>query len=226
MSAPIQGQQYFFYSPETDAQARPYVSQDMSAFQASMPIYPQQQQQQQPVFHPQLAPKHPMHSQMSLTPIASPQPTHIKPSIMIQQQHGSPALLALDTRFDFYSFPSTPPLSSAASSISSPPSTCGMAMTPVNGSFLPLDNMEGVKEGCESEVHAEILANPDWHRSDSPPLTPGMIFFSAFLFALFLLCGTTRAKNTQRDIVIFSHVKKFTMMKKECLEISSSGCID
>jgi hypothetical protein len=103
----------------------------------------------------------------------------MKPSIMIQQQNGSPALMPLETRFDFYSFPSTPPLSSAASSISSPPSTCGMIHTPVNGSFT-LESMEGVKEGCESEVHAEILAKPDWGRTDSPPLTPGMFCLGNF----------------------------------------------
>ncbi|KAE8550679.1 hypothetical protein EYB25_006907 [Talaromyces marneffei] len=173
-AAPLPGQQYYFYNPETDVQPRQYVVShpDMAAFHAPMAIYPQQQ----PVFatHPQLAPKLPIHSQMSMTPIASPQPTHMKPSIMIQQQNDSPVLMTLDTRFDFYSFPSTPPLSSAGSSISSPPSTCGMIHTPVNGSFT-LESMEGVKEGCESEVHAEILAKPDWGRSDSPPLTPVFI---------------------------------------------------
>ncbi|KUL88448.1 hypothetical protein ZTR_05505 [Talaromyces verruculosus] len=172
MSAPLPGQQYYFYNPETEPRQFVVPHPEMPAYHAPMPIYPQQQ----PVFatHPQLAPKLPMHSQMSLTPIASPQPTHMKPSIMIQQQNGSPALMPLDTRFDFYGFPSTPPLSSAASSISSPPSTCGMIHTPVNGSFT-LETMEGVKEGCESEVQAEILAKPDWSRSDSPPLTPVFI---------------------------------------------------
>lgn len=183
MSAPLPGQQYYFYNPETEPRQYVVSHPEMPPYHAPMPIYPQQQ----PIFatHPQLAPKLPMHSQMSLTPIASPQPTHMKPSIMIQQQNGSPALMPLDTRFDFYSFPSTPPLSSAASSISSPPSTCGMIHTPVNGSFT-LEAMEGVKEGCESEVQAEILAKPDWSRSNSPPLTPGMFFYSRFLFMHFI----------------------------------------
>lgn len=172
MSAPLPGQQYYFYNPETDP-SRQYISHpDMQTYHSQMQMYPQQ-----PIFathQQQLAPKLPMHPQMSLTPIASPQPTHMKPSIMIQQQNGSPALMPLETRFDFYSFPSTPPLSSAASSISSPPSTCGMVHTPVNGCFA-LESMEGVKEGCESEVHAEILARPEWGRSNSPPLTPVFI---------------------------------------------------
>lgn len=177
---------YYFYNPEADNQSRqhgtPYIShpQEMPAFHAPMPIYPQQQA----LFaaHPQLAQKNSMHAQMSLTPIASPQPTYLKPSIMVQP--GSPVLLSLDTRFvnaDYYSFPSTPPLSSSASSISSPPSTCGMVHTPLHGSFAALEILEGVKEGCESDVHAEILAKPDWGRSDSPPLTPGKkVFFFFF----------------------------------------------
>lgn len=168
---------YFYYNPEANGQCQPpYVAHqaEMPAFHAPMPVYPHQQA----IFtaHSQLALKNHMHAQMNLTPIASPQPSHLKPSIMMQQQ-GSPALLPLDTRFvsaDFYGFPSTPPLSSAASSISSPPSTCGMIHTPVNGSFA-LESLEGVKEGCESEVHAELLAKPEWSRSDSPPLTPVFI---------------------------------------------------
>jgi C2H2 transcription facotor len=205
MSAPLPGQQYYFYNPETEPRQFVVPHPEMPPYHAPMPIYPQQQ----PVFatHPQLAPKLPMHSQMSLTPIASPQPTHMKPSIMIQQQNGSPALMPLDTRFDFYGFPSTPPLSSAGSSISSPPSTCGMIHTPVNGSFT-LETMEGVKEGCESEVQAEILAKPDWSRSDSPPLTPGM--FSIIKFYLWI--------SLKSNKIIYSD-----FMLKECFECSISG---
>ncbi|PWY85976.1 hypothetical protein BO70DRAFT_351627 [Aspergillus heteromorphus CBS 117.55] len=113
---------------------------------------------------------------MNMTPIASPQPSHLKPTIVVQQ--GSPALMPLDTRFvgnDYYSFPSTPPLSTAGSSISSPPSTSGSLHTPLHDSFFAFEKVEGVKEGCEGDVHAEILANADWTRSDSPPLTPVFI---------------------------------------------------
>ncbi|KAL8659723.1 MAG: hypothetical protein Q9226_000279 [Calogaya cf. arnoldii] len=35
-----------------------------------------------------------------------------------------------------------------------------------------MDNLEGVKEGCEGEVQSEILAGGDWTRCDSPTLTP------------------------------------------------------
>lgn len=110
-----------------------------------------------------------------MTPIASPQPSHLKPTIVVQQ--GSPALMPLDTRFvgDYYSFPSTPPLSTAGSSISSPPSSSGTLHTPINDCFFSFEKVEGVKEGCESDVHAELLASADWTRSaTSPPMTPGM----------------------------------------------------
>ncbi|KAJ5579768.1 Zinc finger C2H2 [Penicillium hispanicum] len=113
---------------------------------------------------------------MSMTPIASPQPSQMKPAIIVQQ--GSPALMPLDTRFlthDLYGFPSTPPLSSSGSTISSPPSANGTLHTPVNDGFFAFEKVEGVKEGCETDVHTEILANPDWSRSGSPPMTPVFI---------------------------------------------------
>lgn len=36
-------------------------------------------------------------------------------------------------------------------------------------------NIEGVKEGCQSDVQSEILAGGDWTRCCSPPLTPVFI---------------------------------------------------
>lgn len=63
-----------------------------------------------------------------------------------------------------------------------------MLPTPVNGAFYPIDafdikGFEGVKEGCETEVHAEILARNDWARSASPPMTPGKSFALSFVHA-------------------------------------------
>ncbi|KAK2796823.1 hypothetical protein FQN50_009424 [Emmonsiellopsis sp. PD_5] len=157
----------------------------------------QQQQQQQPLQHlqethvgyahnihvaqPQPQPQpHAMsminNGPMHMTPNASPQPLNLKPSIVLHQE--SPGLLALDTNCggpDLYGFPSTPPLSSSGSTVSSPPSSCGMVHTPVNGSFFQLETIEGVKEGCQSDVQTEILANLDWARSSSPPMTPVFI---------------------------------------------------
>ncbi|KAJ5550403.1 transcriptional regulator family: C2H2 zinc finger [Penicillium sp. DV-2018c] len=169
----VQGQPSFAY----------YSDSQRQHYQSDLPYYNQMQYgQEQPLYSPQ--PMMNMHQMattnafrgatMSLTPIASPQPSQMKPSIIVQQ--GSPALMPLDTRFigpDMYSFPSTPPLSASGSTISSPPSAHGALPTPVHDSFFTFDKVEGVKEGCETDVHQEILAHPEWARSDSPPMTPG-----------------------------------------------------
>ncbi|KAM5472989.1 hypothetical protein MauCBS54593_002702 [Microsporum audouinii] len=106
------------------------------------------------------------------SPSPSPQPMQIKPSVFL---HGSPALLSLDTNCgwaDSNGFPSTPPLSTSGSSISSPPSSCGMIHTPVNGDSFRMEGIEGVKEGCETDVELELLADSHWNRSASPEMTP------------------------------------------------------
>jgi C2H2 transcription facotor len=117
--------------------------------------------------YPQAAYAHHM-----LTPVASPQPMYQKPTILIQEQN-SPYLHPIDTDFSYA--PATPPLSSSGSNISSPPSTCDVLPTPVNGLF---EGIEGVKQGCEGEVFSEILAAGAEWRSASPPMTPGMQSFS------------------------------------------------
>lgn len=106
-----------------------------------------------------------------MTPLASPQPLHQKPTLLIQQD--AAYLTPLESEFDFRFPPATPPLSSSCSAISSPPSSIYDALpTPVNGSF---EGMEGVKQGCEEEVFSEILAGEEWTRSQSPPMTPVFI---------------------------------------------------
>ena len=115
-----------------------------------------------------------MTSAPAQTTPASSNPTSTatpKPAIIVQP--GS--LMPLDTRFvstDYYGFPSTPPLSASGSSVISSPPASGTQNT-FSDSLLAFDKVEGVKEGCEGDVHAEILANPEWSRSDSPPMTPG-----------------------------------------------------
>ncbi|KAL8634164.1 hypothetical protein Q9189_000083 [Teloschistes chrysophthalmus] len=99
------------------------------------------------------------------TPVVSPRPLYQRP---VNPCHDG--LPALDT--ELYPYPSTPPLSVSASTVNSPPSTCGILPTPVSDDRLPLENLEGVKEGCEGEVKSEILAGGDWARCGSPPLTP------------------------------------------------------
>ena len=99
----------------------------------------------------------------------SPRPVQQKPAFMCQYEGEQ---LSLDTECskpDVCVYPSTPPLSFSSSAGSSP----GTLPTPTTGLFMGLDNIEGVKEGCEGDVQSEILAGGDWTRSCSPPLTPG-----------------------------------------------------
>ncbi|KAI4105032.1 MAG: hypothetical protein LQ339_003649 [Xanthoria mediterranea] len=106
------------------------------------------------------------------TPVASPRPLQQRPAFL----HSNDGLsLSLNTECstpDLFVYPSTPPLSVSASTVNSPPSTCEILPTPVSAGRLPMDNLEGVKEGCEGEVQTEILAGGDWTRCGSPPLTP------------------------------------------------------
>jgi hypothetical protein len=125
--------------------------------------------------------------QSAMTPMASPQPHCQKPTVLIQDN--TPHLLPLDTgcaASDVYFFPSTPPLSTSGSSISSPPSSCGVLPTPVNGNgnMFGLEIFEGVKEGCEGEVQSENLAGGDWSRFGSPPMTPGEFLTRYFFFGV------------------------------------------
>lgn len=114
-----------------------------------------------------------LRSQALLTPMASPQPLYQKPTILVQQD--SPYLYPLDTECNDLRFmPSTPPLSSSGSAISSPPSSCDLLPTPATGAFFPGDVLEGIKQGCEEEVFSEILSG-EWTRSASPPMTPVFI---------------------------------------------------
>lgn len=181
---------FYYYTPDPDPQQRHhghFTSQhpaDMQAFSThGMPTY-QHQPQQMPAYAPpngmNMHANHQMqqmhgNAQMKMVPAIAPQETPVKPSIVVQQEQPSAAQLHLDTKCnnpELYGFPSTPPLSTSGSTISSPPSTCGVLPTPVD-SFFPAEKVEGVKEGCEGEVQTEILANVEWSRSNSPPMTPG-----------------------------------------------------
>lgn len=112
-----------------------------------------------------------------LTPVASPRPVYHKPTILVQKE--SPYLMPLDTECSDLRFaPSTPPLSSSASAISSPPSSCEGLLTPVNGGYFPQEPMEG-KPGSGEEAFSDLFAGEDWTRSVSPPMTPVFIQPSA-----------------------------------------------
>ena len=78
-------------------------------------------------------------------------------------------------------YPATPTLSASSGSFSSastPPTTCGIQPTPIDGQgvFFAKPQMvayPAVKQGCEEEVFSEVLAGGDWStRPGSPPMTP------------------------------------------------------
>lgn len=138
---------------------------------------------QHPVYHrPQSAGsqthyQHPMPSygpHPMLTPDASPR--QYQKIYVPQEVHG---LMPLNTECQNY-FPATPTLSASGSysSASTPPSTCGLVPTPINGQgvFFARPHMAAypaVKQGCEEEVLSEVLAGGDWTtRPGSPPMTP------------------------------------------------------
>jgi hypothetical protein len=105
----------------------------------------------------------------TLTPMASPVPIALKPTIVLDTE--------LSEAEGLYS-PSTPPLSSSGSVISSPGS-CDMLQTPLNPMFSGLDG----KETCDLDGELESFPNLDWSACASPPLTPGKPFF--FFLPLF-----------------------------------------
>jgi hypothetical protein len=98
-----------------------------------------------------------------LTPVASPQPnTHThRPTIVLDTELN-------ETDGGFY--PSTPPLSSSGSVISSPGS-CDMLQTPLNPMFSGLDGIEG-KEVSDVEGQLESFPHLDWSSCASPRITP------------------------------------------------------
>ena len=200
---------FFYYNPETSTENRQhgiFSTQPSATSDASqMQLFPQQTYHQEMVMmqgHSQMMyarpsssgfqgfwpaqPAYAMHSAM--TPVASPRPMYQKAAIL--HQHDGQQL-TLDTECgtpDVYVYPSTPPLSVSGSATSSPPSTCGLLPTPVTGPFFALENIEGVKEGCEGDVQSEILAGGEWTRCCSPPLTPGMCLFLYFQSRKVLSC--------------------------------------
>lgn len=179
---------FFYYNPEPNADHRQHghFSPHPNTVQDGVPMHHYQQQSyyhdtmvqqgQPPMMYPFLPSSGPqmLMPQKSMIAMASPRPLQQKPAFLYQYEGQQ---LSLDTDCstpDLYVYPSTPPLSSAGSTSTSPPSTCGVLPTPLNESCMGLDNIKVVKEGCEGDVQSEILAGGDWTRCCSPPLTPGM----------------------------------------------------
>lgn len=178
---PVMGQSpFFYYNPDLTSENKqhghfsPHPQGPQFQGQDTLQVYqPTGYYQQRPTSAHYSGPYQP---QPLLTPVASPQPMHQRPTILVQQE--SPYLHPIDTGCtDLHFTPATPPLSSSSSVHSSPPPSCDFLPTPVNGVFFGSNEcFEGIKQGCEGEVFTEILAGGEWSRSMSPPMTPGKNF--------------------------------------------------
>lgn len=91
-----------------------------------------------------------------MTPAASPHPANSKPSIVLDTDFGEASY-----------FPSTPPLSTAGSTVGSPKSL-DVLQTPMNPMFSGLDDLEFGKDGFEAGEPSML----DWSSCASPPMTP------------------------------------------------------
>ncbi|KAK4697973.1 C2H2 transcription facotor, partial [Lecanoromycetidae sp. Uapishka_2] len=176
---------FFYYNPESNTEHRqhghfsPHPNtiqehhyQQQMYYQEMMIQHGQQHMMYPPL--PSSGPQMYIPQQKSMLAMASPRPMQQKPAFLCQYEGQQ---LSLDTNCnapDVFVYPSTPPLSFSGSAASSPPSTCGVLPTPMTGMYMGLDNIEGVKEGCEGDVQSEILAGGDW-TCRSPTLTPVFI---------------------------------------------------
>lgn len=171
---------FFYYNPDPQMDQRQHGHFSTDPKQHSGHAQGHQGQQQWINHHMMMYGQPPMmypHLPSSNSPhkpvMATPRPVQQRPAFLNQYEGQQ---LVLDTQCnttDLNFYPVTPSLSMSGSAASSPPSTCAMLATPVTGSSLAFDVMEGVKDGCEGDVKSEILAGGDWTRCGSPLLTPG-----------------------------------------------------
>jgi len=177
---------FYYYNPEAHAEHRQHghFTSRPSANRDGLPLHPYHQnayyndmtmQGQNSILYSHVPSAFSVSYTQQKPTLAMVSPRPLKPAFSYQFDGHQ---LSVDTECstpDVYVYPSTPPLSSSASTSSNSPSTCGVLPTPVTGGFIGLDNIEGVKEGCEGDVQSEILAGGDWTRCCSPPLTPVFI---------------------------------------------------
>jgi hypothetical protein len=170
MAAQAMGQvPFYYYTPECKPEAPRHhgyfpTHHQMPVYPAvptlpSTPIYSRPASacsQQQQLAGPTLYSNAPS---AMVTPVASPAPMQLahKPSIMVET----------DVRESEY-YPSTPPLSTSGSVISSPGS-CELLQTPMNPMFSGLDGFDGLKAVEFEPAEALVL---DWASCGSPPMTP------------------------------------------------------
>ncbi|KAK4131859.1 hypothetical protein BT67DRAFT_137090 [Trichocladium antarcticum] len=167
---------FFFYSPDPNPESRQHGRfiphhhpaihpMTMLPIVAPLPSTPAYSRPGSSSSQPPLLPKgftnthHLLAS--TLAPMTSPMPITPRPMIVLDTE--------LNDMDGMYS-PSTPPLSSAGSVISSPGS-CDMLQTPLNPMFSGLDGMDG-KPTCDMDGELESFPNLDWSACASPPLTP------------------------------------------------------
>ncbi|EME79909.1 uncharacterized protein MYCFIDRAFT_87867 [Pseudocercospora fijiensis CIRAD86] len=193
-TTPPMGQSpFFYYNPEPspdNKQHGHFTPHPHHPHALPMPLLPSTPEHMMhfphhPVYHrPQSAgsqiyyhpPVHAYGPPPMLTPHASPRQFE-RPQYVVQ--HEAHVLMPINTECQAY-FPATPTLSASGSfsSASTPPSTCGILPTPVNGQggvfFAKPHTLAypAVKQGCEEEVFSEVLAGGDWARPGSPPMTP------------------------------------------------------
>ncbi|KAL1890253.1 hypothetical protein Sste5346_008407 [Sporothrix stenoceras] len=181
---------YYFYTPEQTDPRRAFVPQQQTqqpAYYYMMPATPtysrpsssSSQQQPQPVLmsHPQ-----PLKSFTNGAAAPFPAAAYIVGSNArrsVTGANGKPTIM-LETDFvdvdgNGMRLPSTPPLSSTASSAIGSPSTCDMLATPLNPMFSGLDSFAAAKDTNAVDVAAEQFNAAAWSNCASPPFTPVFI---------------------------------------------------
>ncbi|KAK4240664.1 hypothetical protein C8A03DRAFT_41874 [Achaetomium macrosporum] len=172
MSPQSAGPAFYFYSPDPNPEGRqhgrfipqqhPAMSQmTMLPIVPPLPSTPVYSRPGSSSSQPPLLPKGFSNVPIlpsTLTPVVSPMPISHKPTIVLDTE-----LCEADGRYS----PSTPPLSSSGSAISSPGS-CDMLQTPLNPMLSGLDG----KEARDMDGELESFPSLDWSACASPPLTP------------------------------------------------------
>ncbi|CAK7206769.1 hypothetical protein SEUCBS139899_009575 [Sporothrix eucalyptigena] len=190
MTNPMAQAAYYFYTPDQTADARRHGS-----FLPQQPQVPSQQQfyymmPPTPTYsRPSSSSSQPQMPQPQQVLMSQPQP--LKPYVngpiaypvvasnarrSIVSANGKPTIM-LETDFvdvDGLRLPSTPPLSSTASSAIGSPSACDMLATPLNPMFSGLDSFEAVKD-TTVDVAAEQFNAAAWSNCASPPFAPVFI---------------------------------------------------
>lgn len=170
---------FYYYNPEPTLDNRQHGQFSQQPTMQQMPFYPAvptlpstpvysrpSSSSSQPAMHPKMLSAIPS----NLTPMASPQMSYQRPTIMLQNC-GTKLMLETEIYDDNGYYPATPALSASGSNIGSPGSSQDMLSTPLNPMFSGLDGYENIKP--DVELMPEALEGLDWSNCASPPRTPG-----------------------------------------------------